>query len=144
MFLTSSNPRLFILKYVNKYLIRLGRIKQNSSCKTSVPVHRRLSIVYLHCFSVTKSHLTLCNSMDCSPPSSSRQEHRSGLPFPSSGNLPDPGMKPVSPALAGGFFSPLATLFTVPFAMFLVIMAYMKLMPSYRNIMHATLYFKIF
>ena len=34
-----------------------------------------------------------------------RQEYWSGLPFPSSGDLPDPGIKPVSlvsPALAGG------------------------------------------
>ena len=35
----------------------------------------------------------------------SRQEYWSGLPFPSSGYLPDAGMKPVSPALASGFFS---------------------------------------
>ena len=33
----------------------------------------------------------------------SRQEHQSGMPFPSSGDLPSPGMKPASPALAGGF-----------------------------------------
>ena len=38
----------------------------------------------------------------------SRQECRSGLPFPSPGNLPALGiepMSPVSPALAGGFFT---------------------------------------
>ena len=29
----------------------------------------------------------------------SRQEHWSGLPFPPSGDLPDPGTEPVSPAL---------------------------------------------
>ena len=29
----------------------------------------------------------------------SRQEYRSGLPFPSPGNLPNPGIKPGSPAL---------------------------------------------
>ena len=29
----------------------------------------------------------------------SRQEYWSGLPFPSPGNLPDPGIKPLSPAL---------------------------------------------
>ena len=29
----------------------------------------------------------------------SRQEYRSGLPFPSLGNLPDPGIEPGSPAL---------------------------------------------
>ena len=30
---------------------------------------------------------------------SSRQEYWSGLPFPSPGDLPDPGIKPESPAL---------------------------------------------
>ena len=35
----------------------------------------------------------------------SRQVYRSGLPFPSPGNLPDPGIEPVSPVLAGGFFT---------------------------------------
>ena len=29
----------------------------------------------------------------------SRQEYWSGLPFPSPGDIPDPGIKPVSPAL---------------------------------------------
>ena len=28
-----------------------------------------------------------------------------GLPFPSPGDLPNPGNKPTSPALAGGFFT---------------------------------------
>ena len=35
----------------------------------------------------------------------SRQEYWSGLPFPSPGDLPDPGIEPASPALAGGFFT---------------------------------------
>ena len=38
----------------------------------------------------------------------SRQEYWSGLPFPTSGDLPDPGFKslsPASPALAGRFFT---------------------------------------
>ena len=34
-----------------------------------------------------------------------RQEYWSGLPFPPPGDLPDPGIKPVSPALAGKFFT---------------------------------------
>ena len=34
-----------------------------------------------------------------------RQEYRNGLPFPSPGDLPDRGIKPVSPALAGRFFT---------------------------------------
>ena len=36
---------------------------------------------------------------------SSKQEYWSGLPFSSPGDLPDAGNKPVSPALAGGFFT---------------------------------------
>jgi len=38
----------------------------------------------------------------------SRQEYWSGLPFPSSGDLLNPGIKPMSPAspaLAGRFFT---------------------------------------
>jgi len=34
-----------------------------------------------------------------------RQEYWSGLPFPSPGDLPDPGIKPTSPALTGRFFT---------------------------------------
>ena len=34
-----------------------------------------------------------------------RQEYWSGLPFPSPGDLPYPGIKLVSPALAGGFLT---------------------------------------
>ena len=34
-----------------------------------------------------------------------RQGYWSGLPFPSPGDLPDSGIEPVSPALAGGFFT---------------------------------------
>ena len=38
----------------------------------------------------------------------SRQEYWSGLPFPSTEDLPDPGIEPMSPespVLAGGFFT---------------------------------------
>ena len=46
--------------------------------------------------------------MDCSPPDSSVHgisQAKSGLPLSSPGNLPNPGIKPESPALAGGFFT---------------------------------------
>ena len=49
-----------------------------------------------------QSCLTLCDCMVCSLPPSmgfSRQEYWSGLPFPSPGDLPDPGIEPRSPAL---------------------------------------------
>ena len=54
---------------------------------------------------VAQSCPTLCDPMDCiahhAPLSMgfSRQEYWSGLPFPSSGDLPDPGIEPRSPAL---------------------------------------------
>ena len=35
----------------------------------------------------------------------SSQEYWSGFPFPPPGDLPDPGMEPSSPAVAGGFFT---------------------------------------
>ena len=34
-----------------------------------------------------------------------RQEDWNGLPFPSSGDLPDPGKESASPALVGEFFT---------------------------------------
>ena len=53
---------------------------------------------------VVQSCLTLCDRMDCSLPGSSvhgilRQEYWSGLPFPSPGDLPNPGIEPRSPGL---------------------------------------------
>ena len=53
---------------------------------------------------VAQSCPTLCDPVDCSPqapPSMgfSRQEYWSGLPFPSPGDLPDPGIERRSPAL---------------------------------------------
>ena len=51
-----------------------------------------------------QSCLTLCQPIDCSLQVShsmgfSRQEYRTGLPFPSPGDLPNPGIEPGSPAL---------------------------------------------
>ena len=37
----------------------------------------------------------------------SRQEYRSGLPFPTPGDLPNPGIEPMSSALQADFFLPL-------------------------------------
>ena len=50
---------------------------------------------------VTQLCPTLCDPMDCSPPGSSvpgicQARIWSGLPFPSPGDLPNPGIEPVS------------------------------------------------
>ena len=66
--------------------------------------------IHVCCCFVPQSCLTLCYPMECSPPGSSvhgishGQTYWSGLPFPSPGDRPDSGIKPTSPALAGGFF----------------------------------------
>ena len=57
---------------------------------------------------VTQLCPTLCDPIYCSLPSSSvhgilQARYWSGLPFPSSGDLPDPGIDPRSPALQADF-----------------------------------------
>ena len=63
----------------------------------------------VHMFSVMSASVTSWTVAHQAPLSMkfSRQEYWSGLPFPTQGDLPDPGIKPAylqSPALAGGFF----------------------------------------
>ena len=61
----------------------------------------------VHCSVVSDSFATPW-TVACQAPLSmgfSRQEYWSGLPFPSPGDLPNPGIKLAFPALVGGFFS---------------------------------------
>ena len=72
------------------------------------------SIIYSEVIFVQDERYEVCKSLSCvrlfetpwtvahqTPPSRrfSRQEYWSGLPFPSPGDLPDPGIEPWSPAL---------------------------------------------
>ena len=74
----------------NKYpcsLLRVGLWQSNGGCGF-----------------VTNSYLTLAIpwTVDCQAPLSvrfPRQEYWSGLPFPSPGNLPNPGFEPKPPAM---------------------------------------------
>ena len=67
-------------------------------------------ILYSHCCClVAKSCLNLATpwAVTCQAPlfmGLPKQEYWSELPFLSPRDLPDPGIKPASPALAGGFF----------------------------------------
>ena len=73
-----------------------------------VPVSDPLIVLYIWvqlglCAKLLHLYPTLCNPLNCSLPRSSfhginKQEHWSGLPCPLPGDLPDPGIKPVSPA----------------------------------------------
>ena len=66
-----------------------------------------------HCLLLLFSRSVVANSVTpwtatCPAPLStglSRQEYRSGLPFPPPGDLPDPGIEATSPARAGRFFT---------------------------------------
>ena len=76
---------------------------------TTEPPGGSSEVHYCYCL-VAKSCLTLSNPVDCSPSGSSvhgisPQEYWSGLPFPFPGDLPDLEIKPLSPALAGRFFT---------------------------------------
>ena len=72
----------------------------STACSLSLHLH--------HCCLVTKS----CSTLFATPRTVAhqaplsmgfpRQEYWSGLPFPSQGDLPDPGIEPTCPALAGG------------------------------------------
>ena len=81
---------------------------------------RSFHLKFLECMSplfiisgAARSCPTLCNPVDWAHQISlfmgfSRQEHWSGLPFPSLGDIPHPAIEspsPVSPVLAGGFFT---------------------------------------
>ena len=73
--------------------------------------------------------------VDCSPWGSSdhgilQEEYWSGLPCPSPGDLPDPGIEPESPALADGFFTISTTWEVRGFLQNLVIMLDRHKMPA--------------
>ena len=79
-----------------------------NGCHKNEWLPQKYSLWKLYCFCVWVCQLLscvrLCESMDFAHQSSlfmefSRQEYWSGLPFPSLGDLPNPGMEPGSPAL---------------------------------------------
>ena len=70
-----------------------------SECNTMVMYTHIYTYLHVCVCSAAQSCLTLCHSMDCSPPGPlslgfSRQEYWSGLPCPPPGDLPSPGIKP--------------------------------------------------
>ena len=69
----------------------------------------KMSVPFPAC-PLTRSCTTLCDLTDCGLPGSSvhgisQARIFEWVPFPSPGDLPDPGIDPASPALAGGFFT---------------------------------------
>ena len=78
-----------------------------------MPLYICLSLSVCVFICVLSRGLSLCDPMDGVPPGSSvhgfsRQEYWSGLPFPTPGGLPNPGVEPeslTSPALAHELFT---------------------------------------
>ena len=96
-----------------------GESNSQTASVTRVPgPYRRLELLLLHncpctcmrvCSVLSNSVVTPWTVARQAPLSVgfSRQEYWSGLPIPTPGNFPNPGVKPAteSPALAGGFFT---------------------------------------
>ena len=89
-------------------------MEKHDSCCFSFffPFFLKMSIKW-KCQSLSRVRLFgILRTIVCQDPLSmefSRQEYWSGVPFPSPGDLPDPGIKPWSPAYEGGFFTFWAT-----------------------------------
>ena len=84
--------------WLRSYILVLILHHSLTLCIASVVVAYSLSHVWI-----------LCDPMDCSrllcPRDSPYQKNWSELPFPSPGDLPDPGIKCPSPTQANGFFN---------------------------------------
>ena len=110
----SNSRKLFMIKsllwhFWKKKLYPIVYFPFHASCSHSWD-NRSHSFLSSCCDSVTKSWLFCDTPLTVArqAPLSmgfSGQEYWSGLPFPPPGDLPDPGIKPSSPALAGRFFT---------------------------------------
>ena len=114
----------FLMIYVHYFeFLRKESLRKSSYAICSVEVRSRNRIWWrILRWRVTLDNLCTCSvtsdssatpwTTDCQAPLSmgfSRQEYWSLLPFTPPGNLPDPGIEPASPALAGGFLTSSAT-----------------------------------
>ena len=109
-----------VLSYIKIGMLEYGRYCIHNVHGTSHVFNRKFIAIYLSSLSKeggvvvhAQSCPTLCNPMDCSLQAHlsmkySRQKYWSGLPFPTLGDLPNPGIEPTflaSPALSGTFFT---------------------------------------
>ena len=103
----SSSLGCFLLAIFFQIYTPLASPKYTKQIKRgTVPPKAKCRII-MHARSVTSNSMTPWTVTRQAPVSMrvSRQEYCSGLPFPSPGNLSNPGIKFGFPALAGGFFT---------------------------------------
>ena len=100
---------MYIYTFVNVHIQKTYTNNRKTYTNTNSFLHNGVL-----CCAQSHSVSTLCDPMDCRPDTAplsmgfSRQEYWNGLPFSSSGDLANSGMEPtspVSPALAGRFFT---------------------------------------
>ena len=82
---------------------RIPSLSLSNAAASNVTTHAAVVLVAKLC-------PTLCDPMNCTSPGSSvpgvsQARYWSGLLFPSPRDLPDPGIGPMSPVLAGGLFT---------------------------------------
>ena len=85
--------------YTNTYIQTYTHPHSHTYTHSHLP-HTEL-YSYLHACIHAQLHPTVCEPTDCSPPGSpvhglSWQDYRSGLPSSPPGDLPNPGIKPIS------------------------------------------------
>ena len=103
-----TSNMIFIIKYFRDIKNTIDKV-----CKIKWKNIYSICLACVHVFSCVQLFVTprtILYTVRQAPLSMgfSRQEYWSGLPFPTLGDLPDPGMKPVflvSPKLAGGLFT---------------------------------------
>ena len=108
-----QDREMAVVQIMHSYLIAKFRLKLKEEGKTTIPFRYDLNqIPYDYTVKVKSlSHVqlfaipwTVVYQASLSM-GFSRQEYWSGLPFPSPGDLRDPGIKPRSPAFAGRCFT---------------------------------------
>ena len=105
-------PRLEFVSYMIVYMFQCHSPK--SSHHLPLPQSPKVHSIHLFVYHLTNDHYTFCENWKWKSLSHarlfvapwtplsmefSRQEYWGGLPFPSPGDLPDPGTEPRSPAL---------------------------------------------
>ena len=96
-----------LMYFVHSLILKI-KIWKKEAVSCSIPYTKCIENPCCCCL-VTKLRLTLRSHGLCPPGSSvyailQARNYGSGLPFPSPEYLPSPGIEPMSPALAGGFF----------------------------------------
>ena len=91
----ASQGMIIVIRRYNTRFLAYNRCSVRGSCCCLVTQ-------FLSCSFATQWTVAHQASLSMGFP---RQEHWSGLPFPSPGDLPDPGIEPASPALTHGFFT---------------------------------------